>query len=82
VEVSPLAPSKQASREQAPKESTLVRAAKEIGTAADKIALPTGAEPETPPAAKSMKKGKLPAKHKSRLPRRQKKAQQKARASQ
>ncbi len=35
-------------------------------------------KPEAPPPAKSVKKGKLPAKNKHRLPRRQKKAQQKA----
>jgi hypothetical protein len=80
VEVSPLATRKQTS--QAPKESTLVSASKPIGTAAGKIASPTGAVPETSPARKSMKSGKLLAKHKSRLPRRQKKAQQKAQASQ
>ena len=37
-------------------------------------ASPAGAKPAT----KSVKKGKLPPKHKSRLPRRQKKDQQKA----
>jgi hypothetical protein len=37
-------------------------------------ASPAGANPST----KSVKKGKLPPKNKSRLPRRQKKAQQKA----
>jgi hypothetical protein len=37
----------------------------------------TGA-PEAPPHAKSTKIGKLPKKHKHRLPRRQKKAQLKA----
>jgi hypothetical protein len=52
-----LAPSKQASREQAPKEGTLVRAAKAIGTEADKIASPTGAVPETPPAEESPTEG-------------------------
>jgi hypothetical protein len=81
VEVGSLATRKQKAGEEAPKKSTLVSAPTAIGTADGKIASPTGAAPQTPPAAKSMKKGKLAAKHKSRLPRRQKKAQQKARAS-
>jgi hypothetical protein len=80
VEVNPLATRKQTAREEAPKESTSVSASKAIGMADGKIASPTGATPQVPPAAKSIKKGKLAPKHKSRLPRRQKKAQQKAQA--
>lgn len=41
------------------------------------VSRPEGSAGE-PPAAKSLKKGKLPKKNKSRLPRRQKKARQKA----
>jgi hypothetical protein len=39
-----------------------------------------GVTPKAPPHAKTTKKGKLPKKHKRRLPRRQKKAQQRAQA--
>lgn len=60
------------------KDNSIVTAAKVTGTAACKIASLTGATPEAPPHAKTTKKGKLPKKHKQRLPRRQKKAQQKA----
>jgi hypothetical protein len=81
VEVSPLATSKQTSQKGAPKESTLPSTAKVIGTASGKIASLTGATPEAPPAAKSINKGRLAPKHKSRLPRRQKKTQRKAQAS-
>ena len=69
-----MATRKQTSRKEAPPESTL-SAAKAIGT-------PAGATPEALPAAKSVKKGKLAPKHKSRLPRRQKKALRKVQASQ
>ena len=55
-----------------------VSAAKTTGAAADKITSLAGATREARPPAKSMKKGKLLAKNKHRLPRRQKKAQQKA----
>jgi hypothetical protein len=55
-----------------------VSAAKVTGTAAGKSAPGSGATPEAPRHAKSTKMGKLPKKHKHRLPRRQKKAQQKA----
>jgi hypothetical protein len=41
----------------------------------------TDVAPKAPPHAKTAKKGKLPKKHKHRLPRRQKKAQQRAQAS-
>ena len=41
------------------------------------VSRPEGSAGE-PPATKSIKKGKLPKKNKSRLPRRQKKARQKA----
>ena len=65
------------------KDSTLATAAKVIGNAAGKIASLAGvAEPApTPPQTKSTKIPKLQKKDKSRLPRRQKKAQQKAAAS-
>jgi hypothetical protein len=44
-------------------------------------AAPVAAAPVEPkPATKSLKKGKLPPKNKSRLPRREKKARQKAAA--
>jgi hypothetical protein len=49
--------------------------------AAGKTPSRAGTTPETPPHAKTMKKGKLPKKDKHRLPRRQKKAQQKGQAS-
>jgi len=63
------------------KESGLVSAAKAVGTVAGKIAAVTGiAEPAAP--ATSTKKPKLAKKNKSRLPRRQKKAQKKAAATQ
>jgi hypothetical protein len=58
-------------------DKVLVSAAKVIGTAAGKIASLAGAPPEGRPATKSTKVGKLPKKEKHRLPRRQKKAQQK-----
>ena len=67
-------------KKQTTEDSVAVKAAKVIGKAAGKIASLAGAaapEPGPPSAAKS-KKGKLPKKNKSRLPRRQKKAQQKA----
>ena len=59
-----------------PKEAVAVDAVQSDRQAAVKIASP--AEAPKPAGTKSMKKGKLPPKHKSRLPRRQKKAQQKA----
>jgi hypothetical protein len=66
------------------KDSTLVTAAKIIGAAAGKIASLAGVEEPapTPPQTKSTKVPKLQKKNRSRLPRRQKKAQQKATASQ
>ena len=76
-----MATGKQPSAEQVHNETTVVSAAKAIGTAAGKIATLVGATPEPPSAPKSRKQGKLPEKHKARLPRRQKKAQQKTRAS-
>jgi hypothetical protein len=57
--------------------SILVNAAKVIGAAAGKIAALASAPLEARPAAKSAKVGKLPKKQGHRLPRRQKKAQQK-----
>ncbi len=58
----------------------LVSAAKKVGAAAGKIASLTGvaAAHETEPAPKAAHKGKLPKKNKSRLPRREKKAQRRA----
>ena len=62
-------------------DNILVSAAKAIGSAAGKLASLAGAPPEAKPAAKSRKVGKLPKKQGHRLPRRQKKAQQKASSS-
>jgi len=59
-------------------DSIIVSAAKAIGSAAGKIASLAGAPPAPQPVAKSRKVGKLPKKQGQRLPRRQKKAQQKA----
>jgi len=57
-------------------DNVLVNTAKVIGTAAGKVASLVGAVPdETPLPTKSVKKGKLLKKNKSRLPRRLKKAQ-------
>ena len=61
-------------------EGIVVTAAKAIGTAAGKIAAVTGAALEHLQPAKSTKVGKLQKKNKARLPRRQKKAKQKAAA--
>ncbi len=59
-------------------EGLLVSAAKTIGEAAGKIAAATGARPEPQPQPDEQPKprnrrGRLPPKNKSRLPRRQKK---------
>ena len=60
-------------------EGILETTAKAIGTAAGKIASLAGVEPApAPPQTKSMKPEKLQKKNKSRLPRRQKKAEKKA----
>jgi len=62
--------------EQKPEESVLVTAAKAIGRTAAKVATITGvAHPESP---KKARPGKLVKKNKTRLPRREKKAQRKA----
>jgi len=71
-----LATPKEKADKKKPKEAGVVDAVKSDRQAAVKTAPP--AEAPKPAGAKSMKKGKLPPKHKSRLPRRQKKAQQKA----
>lgn len=65
-------------------ESLLVRSAKKIGATAGRIASALGADTaeEKPAAGEKSAKGKLPKKNKSRLPRRLKKAQQKAAAKQ
>ena len=69
--------SSKAPAEKGAEDSIVVTAAKAIGTAAGKVAaLATTALENLP--AKSQKIGKLPKKNKSRLPRRQKKAKQKA----
>jgi hypothetical protein len=60
------------------KENILVGAAKVIGSTAGKIASLAGVGSEP---AKARKKGKLIKKESSRLPRKQKKAQQKAKAA-
>jgi hypothetical protein len=68
-------------------EGVLVAAAKKIGKAAGKVAKVTGAAAEEPaeaappapkPQTKSVKVPKLAKKNKNRLPRKEKKAQQKA----
>ena len=59
-------------------ESVLLTAAKNIGAPAGKIAAAVGVTPEERPQTKSAKVPKLASKNKSRLPRRQKKAQQKS----
>jgi hypothetical protein len=72
----------QAEKKKNKEESGLVSAAKTVGAAAGKIAALAETIVERAAPAKSMKIPKLAKKNKSRLPRRQKKAQQKARASQ
>jgi hypothetical protein len=62
-------------------EGLLVTAAKTIGKAAGKIAAATGVKPDTVELSHPQKKRKLPSKNKSRLPRRQKKAQKKKQAA-
>jgi hypothetical protein len=59
----------------------VVSAEKAAGAAAGKVAAPPSAPAEARPATKSLKVGKLPKKQRHRLPRRQKKAQQKKAAS-
>ena len=62
-------------------ENIVINAAKVVGGVAGKIASVVGAAPESPSANKNtVSKGKLQKKHKSRLPRRQKKLQQKGSA--
>jgi hypothetical protein len=65
-----------------PEEGQLVSAAKVVGATAGKIAALAGAEAEAPPKTPTPpthpKKAKLAKKNKSRLPRKQKKALQKA----
>jgi hypothetical protein len=69
--------------ERATKDSVLTTAAKAIGTAAGKIASMAGVEPApAPPHTISTKPMKLQKKNKHRLPRWQKKAQQKVAAAQ
>lgn len=67
-------------RKKEAEDSVIIDAAKAIGSVAGKIASLAGATADRPQSVKA-KKGKLPKKNKSRLPRREKKAQQKARAS-
>ena len=57
-------------------ESGIVATAKAVGTAAGKIAALVGVTPDAPRTAR-VKTPKLTKKNKQRLPRRQKKAQQK-----
>ena len=62
-------------------ESILTSAAKIVGTAAGKIASIVGVAPEVRSASTNIsRKGKLQKKHRSRLPRRKKKSQQRAAA--
>lgn len=70
-----MAKRKEAADKETPEEPVLAKAAKPASTS--KVASPADAKAE-PLSSKSTKKGKLPPKHKARLPRRQKKAQQKA----
>jgi hypothetical protein len=63
---------------QEPEENALVSAAKAIGTAAGKVASLAGVAPHAEPTPKGKKVGKLLKKDGKRLPRRQKKAAQKA----
>ena len=78
-------PKKKTEEQEAPQaaEGALATVAKAVGKAAGKVAKLAGAEPsEAPPAApKKPKIPKLAPKNKSRLPRRQKKALQKANQS-
>lgn len=78
---------------QNPDESILVRTAKKIGAAAGRLASAAGVDPvDSPPASVPQRAphgakaatagGKLPKKNKMRLPRRLKKAQQKAASNQ
>ena len=62
------------------KDNPLVTTAKVIGKAAGKIAALTGTSKPESSEQKAKPSGKLPKKDKSRLPRRQKKAQKKAAA--
>ncbi|HXP84995.1 MAG TPA: hypothetical protein VN841_09760 [Bryobacteraceae bacterium] len=59
---------------------TKVKAAKAADSAAEKSAPPVAAKPAAAPPTISKKKGKLLPKNKHRLPRREKKAQQKSAA--
>jgi hypothetical protein len=63
-------------------EGAIVATAKTVGKLAGKVAATTGMSPERQlspqPARAAAKTGKLPKKNKSRLPRRQKKAQRAA----
>jgi hypothetical protein len=61
-------------------DNVLVGAAKAIGSAAGKIASLAGVPPEAKSTPKKARVGKLPKKEGHRLPRRQKKAQQKLQA--
>jgi len=54
----------------------IVSAAKMIGRGAGKVAALAGVKSNIHEAAVHVRKGKVPKKHKHRLPRRQKKAQQ------
>jgi hypothetical protein len=76
---------KDSTKPEAPKpdseESALVTAAKAIGKAAGKVAALAGAEVTPPRTPKTPRIGKLVKKNKKRLPRREKKAQQKATAT-
>ena len=60
-------------------ETVLAKAAKKIGEVAGKVAAVAGAAPSTP---KKERVGKLVKKNKTRLPRKEKKVQQKAAAKQ
>jgi len=67
--------------EQSTEKSGLVAAAEAVGAAAGKVAAMVGVTAERPNTPPTPKIGKLKPKNKSRLPRRQKKALQKAKAA-
>jgi len=64
--------------------STLISSAKAVGSAAGKLAALVGVTADTTPrtTAKTASKGKLQKKDRHRLPRREKKAQQRSHATQ
>ena len=74
-------PKKNDPTQPANEEPALIVAAKAIGKAAGKVAAMAGSQPDAPPARAAANRAKFPKKDKHRLPRRQKKAQQKTLAA-